>query len=102
MVITRAKKHEPISFGGLSSKELARATDATNGSKFSAEWTLEVLTERLTDQVDALGWTFPPGANARVRVVFERPIGVSAGVPVRTITILASGRYVHAYPDKDR
>jgi hypothetical protein len=101
MEITRATKHEPIDIDSLSKQELKSRTDARSGSKFLPEWTLPRLTDWTEQQVRALGWRFPPGIQARVRVQLPTPVGYVNGDLVRTITIFASGRYVHAFPDED-
>ena len=101
MEITRATKHEAIDFSLLNGQELRNATDDRSGSKFLREWTLLRLVDWLEAQIRAQGWQFPPGVRTRVSVYLAQPIGYVAGELVRTITITASGRWVHAYPDKD-
>jgi hypothetical protein len=101
MEITRAVKHEPIDSGGLSRGELIELTNDRNGSKFLAEWQLPALVDWLEQQILALGWRFPPGAQTRVHVPMDRDVGYVSGRLVRTITIMVSGRWVHAYPDND-
>ncbi|HSZ57253.1 MAG TPA: hypothetical protein VK797_16420 [Tepidisphaeraceae bacterium] len=102
MEITRATKHEPIAFDSLSNEELRDCTDSRSGSKFLAEWTLAQLTDWTEQQVRLRGWRFPPGVQAAVRFQMPRPVGYVKGKLVRTITIFASGRYVHAFPDEDQ
>jgi hypothetical protein len=101
MEITRATKHEPIDFSILSGQELRDATDDRSGSKFLREWTLRRLVNWLEVQVRGQGWRFPPGVRTRLRVRLAQPVGYVAGKLVQTITVTASGRWVHAYPDKD-
>ena len=101
MEITRATKHEPIDFGSLTNKELRECTDRRSGSKFLPEWTLLRLTDWIEQEIRRRPWRFPPGVQARVRVHLPAPVGYVNGNLVRTITIFASGRYVHAFPDED-
>jgi hypothetical protein len=101
MEITRAIKHEPITLDGLTEAQIVRRTGRVAGSKFAASWTLPVVTAWLRSQIEARGWTCPPGHHERVRAGFDATVGISEGVAVSTITILVSGRYVHAYPDRD-
>lgn len=102
MEIVRATKHEPIDFESLSRQELTRLTDSQNGSKFLGEWSLERLTDWLEARVREQGWRFPPGVQGRVRVRMGQQVGFVRGRLVHTVTILASGRWVHAYPDEDQ
>lgn len=102
MEITRATKHEPIEFAALTREQLRTQTDDRNGSKFLADWTLNRLVDWLADEVTRRGWRFPPGVRERVSVRLDSPVGYVRGQLVRTITITASGRWVHAYPDEDQ
>lgn len=101
MEITRATKHEPIDFDSLTKQELRSYTDDRSGSKFLAEWSLPRVTNWIEAQIRQQGWRFPPGARTRIRVRLHEPVGYVAGELVHTITIMASGRWVHAYPDED-
>lgn len=102
MEITRATKHEPIDFNRLGRSELIRLTDDVHGSKFLPAWTLERLVDWTEQQIIRHGWGFPPGARTKVHVRLDEPVGYVRGKQVRTITVMASGRWVHAYPDEDR
>ncbi len=101
MEITRATKHEPIDLEVISNEELRVLTDDRNGSKFLAEWTLETYVDWLELQIERLAWRFPPGVQKRVSIRVNRPVGYVLGKIVHTVTITASGRWVHAYPDED-
>jgi hypothetical protein len=102
MEITRATKHEPIDFDGLSKRELERLTNDYNGSKFLPTWPLERVVEWTAEQIDKSGWRFPPGAQERVQVDVREPVGYVDGRLVSTVTVMVSGRWVHAFPDEDR
>jgi hypothetical protein len=101
MEITRAVKHEPIAFDRLTASQLTRLTDDRHGSKFLPEWTMARLVDWLEQQIELQDWRFPPGVRARVHVRLDDPVGYVRGRLVHTITITASGRWVHAYPDED-
>lgn len=101
MEITRATKHEPIDFHSLSTDDLRRLTNDRDGSKFMAAWTLDAYVTWLEGQISQRNWRFPPGVKERVSVRFQQPVGYVLGQPVHTVTITASGRWVHAYPDED-
>jgi len=100
MEIVRATKHEPIDFDALSRAELFGKTTPRNGSKFLAEWTLERLVNWTEEQIRVHDWRFPPGVQERIRIALDRPVGYAAGKLVSTITVMASGRWVHVFPDE--
>jgi hypothetical protein len=100
MEIVRTTKREPIDFASLSRAELVAATNPRNGSKFLSEWSLERLVNWTEAQIRLQNWRFPPGVQARIRVQLDRPVGYSGGKLVSTITVMASGRWVHAFPDE--
>ena len=102
MEITRATKHEPTDFDALSRTDLERLTDDYNGSKFLPSWPIGRVVEWTAAQIRVQGWRFPPGVQARVHVALDEPVGYVHGKLVSTIAVLASGRWVHAYPDEDR
>jgi|SRR5665213_520255 len=107
MEICRAMKHEPIDFDSLDRDELASHTDDRNGSKFLSRWTLRRLVLWSVEQSEVIDprtgrpWRFPPGAKSRVKVRLAEPVGYVRGELVHTITMVARGRYIHAYPDED-
>jgi hypothetical protein len=102
MEITRAKKHEPVDSTKLTNDELRRQTDKVSGSKFSPVWSLPEIVSWLETQIEERGWRFPPGVQGKYRVQMNGWVGYVDGKPVNTITIMVSGRWVHAYPDKDQ
>jgi hypothetical protein len=99
LIITRARKHEPIRIEDLSADELKRVTDKIRGSKFMSDWTLTRVTDWIQEQIESE--PIPLGEAAVRKVKFESPVGYSDGKKVYTITIRSDGRYVHAYPDRD-
>lgn len=99
--VLRRQKHEPIDLSGLSRERLASATDKRSGSKFSADWTIERVTDFVADHVASAGWGFPPAATTHVDLRQPEPVGYSDGIEVHTIRIVRAGRYVHAFPVGD-
>jgi hypothetical protein len=98
--IVRCRKHEAISFAGMSRQEISRRTDKRAGSKFTAAWSLARYVDWLAEQLSLLGWDADTGP-ADQDVVLPEVVGVSNGQAVSTIHIVSDGRYVHAYPARD-
>lgn len=98
--IVRRKKHEPIDLQGFGKKELKDQTDRKNGSKFLANWTLEVLVNWIDDELEVLKWS-EKDQDCCFDDKLTEVVGISNGKEVHTIRIVKSGRWVHAYPVED-
>ncbi len=100
--IVRRHKHEPIDARGMSRSELQRKTCKENGSKFLAGTSLGRVVELTALILEENGAV--PGDNAGYNRVFDEPIGISNGRPVRGLRVERSSRgtLAHAFPVDER
>jgi len=100
--IIRRKKHEPIEMGQLTRNERMRRTDKLEGSKFLPGTSLARIV-RMTREV-LLENDAKIGSNDGCGKVYDRPIGISRGRPVRGLRVRRSnnGTLAHAYPEDEQ
>ncbi len=79
---------------------LVERTGKIYGSKFSAAWTPERLTEWIAETIQARGWA-ADGVGRILTIRLHDTAGVVSGKVVQTIRIHSDGRYVHAWPVRD-
>ena len=100
--ILRRQKHEhdPQVGAGRSVRAVGK-TDKVSGSKFNENWPLARIVNFIEEQINAMGWQYPPNAKQSADLPQPAEVGVSDGEIVNTVHIVREGRYVHAYPVKD-
>jgi hypothetical protein len=102
IAIVRRRKHEGQALSGLSRSAIERQTNEINGAKFLPEINLRRIVEITVEVLLENGAEL--GSNTSYNRVYQTPVGISRGRPVRGLWVVRSqnGRLAHGYPVDER